>query len=126
MSVGMAIAGMRPVPELMFLMRGTNDFIMGCGLGVVRANLMAMVHQMYHTRIPVILGIEIAGDSAHVRPDWQQLADFHQVNEKIRAMAEWQPGFGSLMRDGNRRSGSDTFCLLCFLFQKLLQTGNLL
>lgn len=80
-------------PDLVFLMGGANDFIMGCGLGVVRANLMAMVHQMYHARIPVILGIEIAGDSAHVRPDWQQLADFCQVNEKIRAMAEWLPGF---------------------------------
>lgn len=30
-------------PDLVFLMGGANDFIMGCGLGVVRANLMAMV-----------------------------------------------------------------------------------
>lgn len=80
-------------PDLVFLMGGANDFIMGCDLSVVKANLMAMVHQMYHARIQVILGIEIAGDSAHVRPDWRQLADFCQVNEKIRAMAEWLPGF---------------------------------
>lgn len=80
-------------PELVFLMGGANDFIMGCDLSLVKANLMALVHQMYAARISVILGIEISGDSAHIRPDWKELADFEQVNEKIRAMARWLPKF---------------------------------
>lgn len=80
-------------PEVAFLMGGANDFIMGCPVSVVKANLMAMVHQLYGARIGVVLGIEIAGDSAHIRPDWQELADFRQVNEKVREMAQWLPGF---------------------------------
>jgi len=80
-------------PDIVFVMGGANDFIMGCDLGVVKANLMAIVHQLYAARKKVILGIEIAGDPEHIRKDWANLADFYEVNEKVAAMAKWLPDF---------------------------------
>lgn len=80
-------------PDVVFIMGGANDFIMGCETSVVKANLMALVHQVYAAKKKVILGIEIAGDQEHIREDWADLADFRKVNEKIKEMADWLPGF---------------------------------
>ena len=84
---------LRENPDIVFVMGGANDFIMGCDLGVVKANLMAIVHQLYAARKKVILGIEIAGDPEHIRKDWANLTDFYEVNEKVAAMAKWLPDF---------------------------------
>lgn len=84
---------LREEPDVVFLMGGANDFIMGCETSVVKANLMALVHQLYAARIKVILGIEIAGDPEHIREDWADLADFWEVNRKVKEMADWLPDF---------------------------------
>ena len=84
---------LREDADVVFIMGGANDFIMGCDLGVVKANLMALVHQIYAAKKRVILGIEIAGDPKHIRKDWADLCDFYEVNEKIQTMAKWLPDF---------------------------------
>lgn len=84
---------LREEPDVVFIMGGANDFIMGCEVSLVKTNFMALVHQVYAAKKKVILGIEIAGDPEHIREDWAHLADFNKVNEKIKAMARWLPDF---------------------------------
>lgn len=80
-------------PAGVFLMGGSNDFIMGCDISVVKANLMAMVHQARAYKLPVILASEITGDIPHVRQDWGGLADFYEVDRKLTEMSAWLVDF---------------------------------
>ena len=84
---------LRENPDVVFVMGGANDFIMGCDTSVVKANLMALIHQVYAARKKVILGFEIASDGALIPPNWARLADFEEVNKKVAAMAAWFPDF---------------------------------
>lgn len=80
---------LREKPDVVFIMGGSNDFIMGCDINVVKANIMAMVHQARAAKIEVVLGIEICGDTAHIRADWNGLTDFYEVERKLQEMSEW-------------------------------------
>lgn len=76
-------------PASVFLMGGLNDFITGGDLGMVKSNLMAMVHQAYHNGIRPIVGIPFMGDPAKIREDWRKLTDFESVKELASAYREW-------------------------------------
>lgn len=89
---------LREKPDLVFLMGGSNDFIMGCDLSVVKANFMAMAHQARAAKIGVMIGTEICGDTAHVRQDWSVLADFAEVERKLDEMAAWLRSFCKVFR----------------------------
>lgn len=79
--------------DIVFIMGGANDFIMGCDECVVQANLMALVHHVYAAKKKVVLGIEIESIAEDIRADWKMLTDFDKVNEKIKSMAMWLPRF---------------------------------
>ena len=80
-------------PDAVFLMGGSNDFIMGCDISIVKANLMAMVHQARAEKLSVMLASEITGDTPHVRQDWSGIADFYEVDRKLVAMSSWLTDF---------------------------------
>ncbi len=80
-------------PDRVLIMGGANDFIMGCDVCVVKANIMAMVHQARAARLGVIVCTQPSGDAAHVRSDWQGLSDFDMVARKLFMMARWLEDF---------------------------------
>lgn len=80
-------------PDMLFLMTGSNDFIMGCDASVVRANIMAIVHQTRAAKIRVTLCTSINGDSENVRKEWEQLSDFQEVDQKKSELCEWMKCF---------------------------------
>ncbi|MCU6761072.1 Arylesterase precursor [uncultured Roseburia sp.] len=81
------------MPDTVLIMGGSNDLIMGCDISVVKSNLMAMVHQAYAAKINVIACAEISGDTAHIRPDWKQISDFCEVDQKLFQMSIWMEEF---------------------------------
>ena len=80
-------------PDYVMLMGGANDFIMGCDLSIVKANMMAMIHHARAAKLGVIVCAQPAGDTEHVRSDWQGLADFVQVEQKLAKMSAWLGDF---------------------------------
>ena len=80
-------------PDIVFIMGGANDFIMGCGLDVVKANIMAIIHQLRALKIKVIVAAQPSCDVFHIRKDWAALADFAYVARMIEQMAAWLEDF---------------------------------
>lgn len=80
------------------LMGGSNDFIMGCEPSIVKANIMALVHQARACKLKVLVCAEPAGDTAHIRNDWQGLTDFFEVDRKLAQMSAWLGDFCTVFR----------------------------
>lgn len=80
-------------PDVVFVMGGANDFIMGCDVSIVKANLMAIIHQLRAMKIKVVVGAQPGCDAANVRWDWACLADFWGVAQKLESMARWLEDF---------------------------------
>lgn len=75
--------------EIVHIMGGTNDFIMECDLGVVRANIMALVHQAIYNGIMPVIGIPIKISPKNVREDWARFTDFNEVARKVDEYRKW-------------------------------------
>lgn len=80
-------------PQFAIIMGGTNDFIAGNTMGVVKSNIMAMVHQAYYNKIVPILGISIKADIHNFREDWGKLTDVDNLNYKIMEYRKWMLDF---------------------------------
>jgi acyl-CoA thioesterase-1 len=76
-------------PQLVIIMGGANDFIMGDSPGSVRANIMAMVHQAYHRRIIPIIGTGLKADAENFRKDWAEITDVGRLIERTAGLREW-------------------------------------
>lgn len=76
-------------PDLVFIMGGANDFMMGCETAVVKANILAMVHQARAAKINVVIGIEISSNLLNIREDWKTLVNFQDVDDKLGEMHLW-------------------------------------
>ena len=76
-------------PNIVFFMGGTNDFIVGCSAGVVRANMMSLIHQAYFHRIIPWIGIPFCLDIEHLRQDWASFSDFGKVKSELEAYRVW-------------------------------------
>ena len=71
------------------IMGGGNDFIVGCEVGTVQANVMAMVHQAFFYHIIPVIGIPVAFDTPSVRRDWAAFTDLRAAEKKYRAYRTW-------------------------------------
>lgn len=80
------------------IMGGMNDFIMGGSMGVVKANLMAMVHQSYHHRIIPVVLTPIMGNYENIRADWRTLIDFERVQETLKEYQRWVKQFSKVFK----------------------------
>lgn len=76
-------------PNAVHIMGGVNDFIVGAGMGPVKSNMMAMVHQAAAKFIRPIIGIPTKIDEGNVRQDWAEFADFSRVAEELHAYRKW-------------------------------------
>ncbi|EQF25302.1 GDSL-like Lipase/Acylhydrolase family protein [Clostridioides difficile CD160] len=80
-------------PDIVFIMGGTNDLIVGAGNEVINSNIMAMVHQAYSKNIIPIIGIPLKPDIPNVREDWSCFTDFNIVSKKLELYNYWVKKF---------------------------------
>ncbi len=76
-------------PKYVHIMGGGNDLICDADLGVLKSNIMAMVHQAMASNITPILGtvVELDMDSMHDR--WKGLPDYETIGKKMTEFSEW-------------------------------------
>lgn len=83
-------------PSFVLIMGGSNDFIMGVPLSVVRSNTAAMVHQAQGHNIIPIIGIPLEIESEMAEKYWPEVTDFSRVNEDLKRYREWIQKFGRI------------------------------
>lgn len=76
-------------PEAVLIMGGVNDLIVGADLGIVKSNIMAMVHQSIAKYIDPIIGIPTKIDVENVRQDWDEFSDFNKVSKELEKYQLW-------------------------------------
>lgn len=95
---GGVLARLRPdvidkKPDIVLVMCGGNDFIMGADMGTVKANTMAIVQQCLAAGIKVVIASELMLYPELVSEEYNRIADFHVVNERMREITAWYPDF---------------------------------
>lgn len=91
------------------IMGGGNDFIVGCDIGTVKANIMAMVHQAYYNNIIPVVGVPVLFDQESIQENWAKFSDFTKVAEQYKQYREWIGRF------------SETFHVSVLDFQKAFE-----
>jgi acyl-CoA thioesterase-1 len=76
-------------PNVVHIMGGINDFIVGSGMGLVKSNLMAMAHQAAAKYIKPIIGIPTIIDKGNIIQDWAGFADFSLVIKELDTYRKW-------------------------------------
>ena len=76
-------------PDVVLIMGGTNDLIAGADVGIVKANIMSMVHQSLNKFIEPIVGIPTKIDLINVRDDWAAFTDYKRVSMQLEEYREW-------------------------------------
>lgn len=76
-------------PDLVHIMGGVNDLIVGADIGVVKSNIMSMVHQAAAKFIKPIIGIPPKIDVESVRQDWLEFSDFKRVLIELENYHDW-------------------------------------
>lgn len=76
-------------PDYVFIMGGTNDMISGADLGIVKSNIMSMVHRATAKYITPIVGIPPNIDLNNVRKDWAEFTEFYNIVKELKNYREW-------------------------------------
>ena len=76
------------------LMGGTNDLIAGGDLGIIKANIMAMVHQSYFYGVLPVVGIPIIPRINSLDENKKNFADFESVVSNLMELRDWVIFFG--------------------------------
>lgn len=80
-------------PDMVLVMGGGNDFIMGADMGTVKANTMAIAQQCLAAGIRAIIASELLVYPELTSDAYNKLADFYAVNDKQKEIAAWYPDF---------------------------------
>ncbi len=80
-------------PDIVMVMGGGNDFIMGADMGCVKANIMAIVQQCLAAGLRVVISSEILLCPGLISEEYRRIADFNVVNERMKEIAKWYPDF---------------------------------
>ena len=80
-------------PDSVHIMGGINDLIVGADIGIVKTNLMSLVHQASAKYIKPIIGIPTKIDEGNVRKDWAEFSDFHEVAKEFDKYYLWLKDF---------------------------------
>ena len=90
------VVGLRPTHVI--IMAGVNDLMWQTPLGVVKANLSALVFQSMQYGIKPFLGVPIPVVAALARKHWSFMPDWERINEEINLLRQWifdfSTGFG--------------------------------
>jgi len=85
-------------PTHVFIMGGTNDFIMEVPLSVVKANVSTIVHYSLTNNIKPIIGIQIPKEIEIASENWPTLTDFNRINEDIHRYRDWVMQFVQIFK----------------------------
>jgi len=80
-------------PDMVLIMTGGNDYIAGCDISAVKANITAMTMQCAAAGIKVFVSSEILTVPEQVAPEWSAVADFSEYNTKQREICAWFPKY---------------------------------
>lgn len=83
-------------PSHVIIMGGTNDFIMGSSLAMVRVNISTMVHQAMSYNIIPVIGIQMLTDPIMAKLSWSNVTDFLIVNNEIEKYRQWVINFSKI------------------------------
>jgi len=75
-------------PDMVMIMGGVNDLIMGAPVGVVQANITAMAHQARGRMIRPIIGIPTPVNPRMARQFWSDVTDFEAVAQMQVSLRE--------------------------------------
>lgn len=76
-------------PDMVFIMGGTNDFLMGYSLENVQNNLKQMIQDINNLTLKVIVGVQPPTIQAMAEQFWIEGVNYNKVNDKIKALREW-------------------------------------
>jgi acyl-CoA thioesterase I len=76
-------------PSHSIIMGGTNDFICGHSMDLVRRNIAELAKEALQYKIIPVLACPIPVTPKLANELWDPLADFHQVNKKLSIYREW-------------------------------------
>jgi len=88
-------------PSHAIIMGGFNDLIWGVPLAVIKANLVAMVQQLYHNFIIPIIGIPIPCAEDMAKRYWPFVNNFNLVNKNLIIYRDWILSFTKSYRVDN-------------------------
>lgn len=78
------------------IMGGGNDFIVGCDIGTVKSNIMAMVHQARHCNIIPVLGFPFLFETDSLPESWRKFTNFSKVRDQLLQYREWIDQFAEI------------------------------
>ncbi|MDD5987678.1 MAG: GDSL-type esterase/lipase family protein [Eubacteriales bacterium] len=76
-------------PHAALLIGGSNDVIASGSIEIVKCNMMAMIHQLFHYGIKPILSTPIPCIPEKIMPLWTAYNDFSTYNQKMEALNSW-------------------------------------
>lgn len=80
-------------PDMVLIMTGGNDYIAGCDISAVKANITAMTMQCAAAGIKVYVSSEIPTIPEQVAPEWKAVVDFNEYNRKQKEICDWFPKY---------------------------------
>lgn len=76
-------------PDAVFIMGGSNDFLMNRSLESVQNNIKQLIKEAKQFNIKVLIGIQPPMISHLAKEFWDSTVNYEDVNKKISAYGEW-------------------------------------
>ncbi len=75
-------------PKMVHIMGGANDLICATDLGVLKSNVMAMVHQAQAAGIKPVLGASV-GMASKLSSEWAAFVEYDRVKKEMAEFRNW-------------------------------------
>lgn len=82
-------------PECVFIMGGTNDFLMNCSINYVQENIKELIKEAKKEKFRVILGIQPPIISHLANAYWQSSDNYDEINLKLNHYRNWAIDFAN-------------------------------
>lgn len=76
-------------PDAVFIMGGSNDFLMNRSLESVQNNIKQLIKEAKQFNIKVLLGVQPPMISHLAKELWDSTVNFEDINKKINIYGEW-------------------------------------
>lgn len=83
-------------PKYVFIMGGTNDFLMNCSVNYVQENIRELITEAKKEKLKVILGIQPPIISHLANAYWQSGDNYDEINLKLNQYRSWASTFAKL------------------------------
>lgn len=76
-------------PDIVIIMGGSNDFLMGCKLYSIQEKMKLLIKESLKYDITPIIGIQTPIDESIAKIYWSQDADYVTINKVIKEYRRW-------------------------------------